>query len=68
MTGSAPSAPVPITSRWRCQGDVLGGWQRVCPYSPRNLREALLLRLRIFLAAGDQVVVKGHAVDSRRAE
>ena len=47
-TGSAPSAPVPITSRRHRHGMSSAAESGVCPYPPRNLRDAAFLRFRIF--------------------
>ena len=48
ITGSAPSAPVPITSRRHRQGMSSATESGVCPYAPRNYLDAAFLRLRIF--------------------
>ena len=48
ITGSAPSAPVPITRRRRRHGMSSAAESGVCLYLPRNFRDAALLRLRIF--------------------
>ena len=48
ITGSAPSAPVPMTSRRHRHGMSSAADSGVCPYRPRNSRDAAFLRLRIF--------------------
>jgi DNA-directed RNA polymerase specialized sigma24 family protein len=48
ITGSAPSAPVPITSRRQRQGMSSAIESGVCPCASRNLLDAAFLRLRIF--------------------
>jgi hypothetical protein len=48
ITGSAPSAPVPTTSRRHRHGMFSAIDSGVCLYAPRNLRDAAFLRLRTF--------------------
>ena len=68
LTGNAPSAPVPITSRPHRQGMSSAIDSGVCPYPPRSLLDAALLALADLPAVDDQVVIAGHAVDSHRTE
>jgi CTP:molybdopterin cytidylyltransferase MocA len=65
---SAPSAPVPITSRRHRQGMSSAAESGVCPYALRNLLDAAFLALADLPAVDDQVVIVGHAVDSHRTE